>query len=486
MIAGLDSLSIAGKTVITETDQRYGGNMSIPAGNGNGAGTGSGVRRTRKQYVVAGIASLLGTTIEWYDFYIYGTAAALIFNQIFFPAFDPITGTMASFATYAVGFFARPLGGIVFGHFGDRIGRKTMLMVTLLMMGVPTIAVGLIPPYERIGYWAAALLVVMRFLQGIAVGGEWGGAVLMAVEHAPEGKKGFFGSLPQAGVALGLIFSSLAMAAVAGLPEHDMLTWGWRIPFLASVALVAVGSFIRMKVEESPDFEAMKSRGKEVKIPAIEVIKHHRGALLKVIGARLGEVTWFFTVTTFALSYATMNIGLPKPLILNGVTIGAAVGLITMPVAGILGDRIGHKRVFAVGAGLVCVFAFAFFGMLQTRSNAIVYLAMIIAIGACYAFMYGPEGSLFSAQFPAEIRYSGISLGVQISGAIGGGLAPIVATYLMGKGHGNPVYVSWYLSGLALIALLCALSMRATTQHVSESDSTEALSSNTPRPTQAK
>jgi MFS transporter, MHS family, shikimate and dehydroshikimate transport protein len=323
----------------TNTAQAYGDDMSNQGYREDRSSRRDGDRR--KQYVVAGIASLLGTTIEWYDFYIYGTAAALIFHKIFFPAFDPLTGTLASFATYAVGFFARPLGGFVFGHFGDRVGRKTMLMVTLLLMGLPTTAVGLIPSYQSIGYWAAALLVAMRFLQGIAVGGEWGGAVLMAVEHAPEGKKGFFGSLPQTGVAPGLILSSLAMTAVASLPEDAMLAWGWRIPFLLSIVLVAIGWFIRMKVEESPDFEAMKERGKEVKMPALEVIRHHRGALLKIVGARLGEVTWFFTVTAFALSYATMNVGLPKSLILNSVTIGATVGLFTMPLAGILGDRIG-------------------------------------------------------------------------------------------------------------------------------------------------
>ncbi|ALL68345.1 shikimate transporter ShiA [Paraburkholderia caribensis MBA4] len=459
--------------------------MPKPTHGGIEAGA-TGVAKSRRQYVVAGIASLLGTTIEWYDFYIYGTAAALIFNKIFFPAFDPITGTLASFATYSVGFFARPLGGLIFGHFGDRIGRKTMLLVTLLLMGVPTIAVGLIPSYQSIGYWAAGLLVLMRFLQGVAVGGEWGGAVLMAVEHAPEGKKGFFGSLPQTGVAPGLILSSLAMAAVAGLPEHEMLTWGWRVPFLASVLLVGVGWFIRMKVAESPDFEAMKAHGKEVKVPAFEVLKNHRGALLKIIGARLGEVTWFFTVTAFTLSYATMNVGLPKPLILNSVSIGATVGLFMMPLAGVLGDRIGHKRVFAFGAAAVCLFAFAFFDMLQTKSTGMVYLSMIVAIGLCYSFMYGPEGSLFSAQFPAEIRYSGISLGVQISGAIGGGLAPIVATFLMAKGHGDPQLVSWYLGGLAFVALLCALSMRSSSPSIATASSGSLGGYHTPQATEAK
>lgn len=209
-------------------------------------------RQPRQQHVTAGLASLIGTTIEWYDFFLYGTAAALIFNQIFFPAFDPIAGTLAAFATYSVGFFARPLGGMIFGHFGDRIGRKSMLIVTLYLMGIPTILIGLVPSYDSIGYWAALLLVIMRFLQGVAVGGEWGGAVLMAVEHAPKGKKGFFGSLPQTGVAPGLILSSFAMGAVAMLPEEDMLSWGWRLPFLASVFLLAVGVYIRVRVSESP------------------------------------------------------------------------------------------------------------------------------------------------------------------------------------------------------------------------------------------
>ncbi|MDQ6212600.1 MFS transporter, partial [Achromobacter insolitus] len=273
--------------------------------------------RSRRDYVTAGLASMMGTTIEWYDFFLYGTAAALIFNKIFFPSFDPLTGTLAAFATYSVGFFARPLGGVIFGHYGDKIGRKSMLLITLLLMGVPTILIGLIPSYEQIGYWAAVLLVMMRFLQGIAVGGEWGGAVLMAVEHAPEGKKGFFGSLPQAGVAPGLILSSLAMGAVATLPEADMLAWGWRLPFLASVVLLLVGWFIRVKVAESPDFEQMKEKGAKVEVPVAVVLKHHRRALMVVVGARLAEVTWFYTVVTFSLAYATGTLGIARSVMLD-------------------------------------------------------------------------------------------------------------------------------------------------------------------------
>ena len=417
--------------------------------------------RSRRDYVTAGLASMMGTTIEWYDFFLYGTAAALIFNKIFFPSFDPLTGTLAAFATYSVGFFARPLGGVIFGHYGDKIGRKSMLLITLLLMGVPTILIGLIPSYEQIGYWAAVLLVLMCFLQGIAVGGEWGGAVLMAVEHAPDGKKGFFGSLPQAGVAPGLILSSLAMGAVASLPEADMLAWGWRLPFLASVVLLLVGWFIRVKVAESPDFEQMKEKGAKVEVPVAEVLKHHRRALLVVVGARLAEVTWFYTVVTFSLAYATGTLGIARSVMLDATIWGAAVALFTMPLFGMLGDKIGHKWVFMVGTLGILACAPVFFHLLGTRDTGWIILAVCLAVGLVYACLYGPEGTLFSSQFPAEVRYTGISLAVQVSGAIGGGLAPIVATWLLAKGGGDPQYVVWYLSILGVIALFSAWLMRS-------------------------
>ncbi|MCV6902588.1 MAG: MHS family MFS transporter [Achromobacter xylosoxidans] len=416
--------------------------------------------RSRRDYVTAGLASMMGTTIEWYDFFLYGTAAALIFNKIFFPSFDPLTGTLAAFATYSVGFFARPLGGVIFGHYGDRIGRKSMLLITLLLMGVPTILIGLIPSYEQIGYWAAVLLVLMRFLQGIAVGGEWGGAVLMAVEHAPQGKKGFFGSLPQAGVAPGLILSSLAMGAVAGLPERDMLSWGWRLPFLASVVLLLVGWFIRVKVAESPDFEQMRDKGAKVEVPVAAVLRHHRRALWTVVGARLAEVTWFYTVVTFSLAYATGTLGIPRAVMLDATIWGAALALFTMPLFGMLGDRIGHKWVFMAGAVGILACAPLFFQLLATGQTGWIIVAVCLAVGLVYACLYGPEGTLFSSQFPAEVRYTGISLAVQVSGAIGGGLAPIVATWLLARAGGDPKYVVWYLSALGVVAVFSAWRMR--------------------------
>lgn len=418
-------------------------------------------RQPRQQHVTAGLASLIGTTIEWYDFFLYGTAAALIFNQIFFPAFDPIAGTLAAFATYSVGFFARPLGGMIFGHFGDRIGRKSMLIVTLYLMGIPTILIGLVPSYDSIGYWAALLLVIMRFLQGVAVGGEWGGAVLMAVEHAPKGKKGFFGSLPQTGVAPGLILSSFAMGAVAMLPEEDMLSWGWRLPFLASVFLLAVGVYIRVRVSESPDFEKMITRGTESRLPLLDVVRKHPRAVLTVVGCRLAEVTWFYTVVVFSLAYATGTLGVSKSTMLDATIWGAFLAMFMMPFFGVLGDKIGPKWIFVAGTMGIFLFGSVFFNLIGTESAFWINIAMIIAIGVVYAAMYGPQGALFSAQFPPEVRYSGISLGVQVSGAIGGGIAPLVATWLLSVGDGSPRYVAWCLAALGIIVFFSALRMRS-------------------------
>ncbi len=418
---------------------------------------------SRKQYVTAGLASMMGTTIEWYDFFLYGTAAALIFNTIFFPSFDPLTGTLAAFATYSVGFFARPLGGIIFGHYGDKVGRKSMLLITLFMMGIPTILIGLIPSYDSIGYWGAVLLVIMRFTQGIAVGGEWGGAVLMAVEHAPEGKKGFFGSLPQTGVAPGLILSSLAMGAVATLPEEAMLSWGWRIPFLASVVLLLIGWFIRVKVAESPDFEKMEQKGDKVEMPGMIVLRKYPKEVLVVVGARLAEVTWFYTVVTFALAYATNTLGITRTVMLDATIWGAFLSLFTMPLFGILGDRVGFKWVFMAGSIGILIFSSVFFSLLGSLDTGSITLAVVIAIGVVYAALYGPEGGLFSAQFPPEVRYSGISIAVQVSGAIGGGLAPLIATSLLAYGDGDPHYIVWYLSALGVIAIISSILMHSPT-----------------------
>lgn len=428
------------------------------------ASSSSATPRASRQHVVAGLASMVGTTIEWYDFFLYGTAAALIFNKLFFPAFDPLTGTLAAFGTYAVGFLARPLGAVVFGHYGDRIGRKSMLMATLLLMGIPTTAIGLIPTHASIGYSAAVLLVLMRFLQGMAVGGEWGGAALMAVEHAPEGRKGFFGSLPQAGVAAGLILSSLAMAAVSQLPEEDFLRWGWRLPFLASIVLLAVGAFIRLKVAESPAFATLKQSGRQVDLPVMEVLRQHPRSVLLAAGTRMAETTWFYTVVTFALTYITQQLGLPKALALDAIVAGALVSLVTIPLAGHASDRFGARRVFMTGAVLLCFAAVGFFSLLATKDVALLFVAMVLAIGGVFPLLYAPQSALFAAQFPAEVRYSGISLSVQLAGAVAGGAAPIVATTLLKAGGGDPWMISAYLVGLAGLALGCSSRLESPNQ----------------------
>ncbi|WP_186208804.1 MFS transporter [Burkholderia gladioli] len=417
-------------------------------------------RRTAKDYVVAGWASMAGTTIEWYDFFLYGTAAALVFNKIFFPTLDPLLGTMAAFATYGVGFIGRPMGGIVFGHFGDRIGRKSMLMATLLMMGIPSMAIGLIPSFQSIGYWAAGLLVAMRFIQGMAVGGEWGGAALMAVEHAPPGKKGLFGSLPQTGVGFGLILSSSAMAVVATLPEPALLSWGWRVPFLASFVLLVVGWYIRARVPESPDFERLKQYDARVKSPVVTVIARHPRALLAIIGARTAENTWFYLVVAFALSYAANQLAIPKPQILHAITAGAALSIVTMPLAGHVSDFVGQKRLFMIGLVLMCLFSAPFFLMLETRHAVTVWWAMVLGVGVVFPILYAPESQFFAAQFPPQVRYSGISVSVQAAGVLGGGIAPMIATALLAMGAGDPRYVVAYMIALGVIALACAACLR--------------------------
>ncbi|HDS1530739.1 TPA: MHS family MFS transporter [Stenotrophomonas maltophilia] len=422
----------------------------------------SGVRAPKKQYVVAGLSSMIGTTIEWYDFFIYGIAAALVFNKIFFPAFDPLTGTLAAFGTYAVGFIARPLGGIVFGHFGDRVGRKSMLMISLMLMGIPTVLIGLTPGYETIGYWGAVALIALRFCQGLAVGGEWGGAVLMAVEHAPQKQKGFFGSLPQVGVAPGLILSSLAMAAVAKLPDDDMLTWGWRLPFLASIALLLVGWYIRAKVAESPEFAAVreKAAAAHAHLPIKTVLSKYKFPTFVALLACISEKTWFYTIATFSLTYAVSALSLSKQIILDGVLWGAVASLVTIPLFGLLGDRISKRMIFVIGALGITAFSSAFFSLLGEKTASSINIAMIVGFGLVYAAMYAQEASLFSSMFPPEVRYTGISLAVQIGGAIGGGTAPIVATYLLQTGGGTPLHIVIYLSTLGVIAALCGLCMK--------------------------
>lgn len=410
-----------------------------------------------KRWVAA--ATVIGTTVEWYDFFIFGTASALVLNRLFFPSLDPLTGTLAAFATFAVGLFARPIGGLVFGHFGDRVGRKSMLLLSLFLMGVPTVLIGLLPTYDSIGIWAAVLLVILRICQGLAVGGEWGGAVLMAVEHADPKERSLFGSLPQIGTPAGLICATLAFSFASGLPEASFLAWGWRVPFLISVVLIALGAFVRTKVAESPAFIEAKASGRTVALPGAKIVSSHIRPLALAVGAKLAEVTLFYLVTVFVLQYTTVTLGLPRAYILNSILIAASVGLLTIPLFGYLGDRFGLRLVYGLGALLLAVAAVPLFLTVSNGDPSFIRVAIVICLGGIYPMMYGIQPALYSAQFPAAVRYSGISLGVQIAAAIGGGLAPIIAASLL-SATGGTTAIGFYLSGLALLAAACCLGFK--------------------------
>nr|WP_038345857.1 MFS transporter [Acinetobacter sp. A47] len=420
---------------------------------------GNGSSPRQSSHRLAGISSMVGTTIEWYDFFIYGAAAALIFNKLFFPNLDPLTGVLAAFATYAVGFIGRPLGGLVFGHFGDKIGRKSMLLLTLMLMGIPTVLIGLLPTYESIGYWAAIGLVMLRFIQGMAMGGEWGGAVLMAVEHAPEGKKGFWGSLPQASTGGGLMLASIALGLVSLLPEQALFSWGWRIPFLASIILLAVGWYIRVKVPESPDFEKVKQQAKAVKVPALQVFRQHPKQLISIIVARAAENAWFYIASTFTLAYTTTQLGIARQQILFATICGAAVIMVMTPLCGHLSDKVGQRNMFMFGLCVLALYCYPFFGMLNSKDPVLVWTAIVLAIGVVFPIMYAPQAQLFARQFPAHIRYSGISISVQLAGVIGGGLAPLIATKLLSIGGGKPDLIMLYIASMAVVAIIATLFM---------------------------
>lgn len=399
------------------------------------------------------IASFIGTTIEWYDFFLYGTASALVFNKLFFPSLDPLTGTMAAFATYAVGFFARPVGGVVFGHFGDKIGRKSMLVTTLMLMGVATILIGLLPTYEQIGIWAPLLLVALRFIQGFGVGGEWGGAVLMAVEHGSEGKRGFYASWVQAGVPVGLLLANAVFMLVSSMDEKAFLSWGWRIPFLLGVLLLGVGMFIRLKIIESPVFTQAKTEDAGPKVPILAVLRDHPRNVLVAMGARFAENAFFYIFTVLALSYGSQQLGLSQSMLLNAVLIGSAVQLVVIPWFGALSDRFGRRPVYLGGAFFLMLFAFPFFWMIETRQVTLVILAVVIGLVG-HAAMYGPQAAFFSELFGTRVRYSGASLGYQLASPLAGGLAPLIATALLEKSGGKPWPVAVYLIFMAVITLI--------------------------------
>jgi metabolite-proton symporter len=399
------------------------------------------------------LASFIGTTIEWYDFFLYGTAAALVFNKLFFPTIEPLAGTMAAFGTYAVGFFVRPFGGVIFGHFGDKLGRKSMLITTLMMMGVATFLIGLLPTYKQAGVLAPVLLVLLRCVQGLGVGGQWGGAVLMAVEHGHRGRRGFYGSWVQAGVPAGLVLANGVFSLFAALPEKDFLAWGWRMPFLLGVVLLGVGLYVRLRVMESPVFTAAKETQPAPRLPVLDVLRHHPRNVLLAMGARFAESASFYIFTVFVLSYGTKQLGFTQSTLLNAVLAGSVMQLVAIPICGALSDRFGRRPVYLGGALSLALFAFPFFWLMNTGAASCVWLAIMIGL-VCHAAMYGPQAAFFAELFGTNVRYSGASLGYQLAAPLSGGLAPLIATALLSWAGGKPWPVALYLVGMAAITLL--------------------------------
>ncbi|PZH13136.1 MFS transporter [Streptomyces sp. NTH33] len=413
-------------------------------------------------------ASLIGTTIEWYDFFLYGSAAALVFNTLFFPTSDPLVGTLIAFVTYAIGFLARPLGGVVFGHFGDKIGRKKLLVLSLMLMGGATFAMGLLPTYGSIGVGAPILLTVLRLIQGFALGGEWGGAVLIVSEHGGDKHRGFWASWPQCGAPGGNLLATGVLALLAAVqPEEAFLSWGWRIPFLLSGVLVVIGLWIRVSVSESPVFlaarakaEAEAAEGAKEKAPVIEVFRRSWREVLGAIGTRFGENVSYYILTSFVLVYVTTHLELPKSTALNAVLIGSAIHFFTIPLWGALSDRIGRRPVTLIGSIGMAVWAFAFFSLLDTESFAVITLAVTAGL-LFHGAMYGPQAAFISEMFDTKVRYSGASMGSQLASIVAGALAPIIAVELL-RSYASSTPISLYLCAAAVVTTLTVAVIKET------------------------
>ena len=402
------------------------------------------------------LASAVGATIEWYDFFLYGTAAGLVFDKLYFNGLDGPAAQLAAFATFAVGFLARPVGGLIFGHFGDRVGRKQMLLMTLVIMGVGTAAIGLLPTYDQIGLWAPVSLVVLRVLQGIGVGGEYGGAVLLAVEYAPASRRGFLGSFAHIGVPGGLLLASAAFSVASLLPDGAFLAWGWRACFLLSVVLLAIGAYIRLSVMETPSFARVQERKQVSAIPLRDLVRQQPRALLLGMGTRFIEGFTFNFFSVFLLAYVVTDLGLPRSWALNGILVGAALGVVLVPVAGAVSDRVGRKPVFRAGAWAGLVLAFPVAALVQSGGRAAIFVALVAGLGLVYGTVYGPLAAFWSELFETRFRYTALSSLYQVSGVVASGLTPLIAAWLVTIGGGTLWWVAGYNVVVAGISLTCA------------------------------
>lgn len=404
------------------------------------------------------LASLIGATLEWYDFILYGVVAGIVFNRLFFPAQDEFVATLLAYATFAVGFVARPVGGIVCGHFGDRIGRKSMLVLTMMTMGVSTVMMGLLPTYDQVGMAAPLLLLALRVLQGLALGGEWGGGVLMAYEYAPPHRRGLYASIPQVGLAIGLCLASGVVGLMSSLlTEAQFLAWGWRAGFIASIALVAVGLYARLAVAETPAFTQARASGPKIEVPLLELLKTHSGSVVLGMGARYVEGVFFNVFAVFSIGYLANVIGMSRTASLWAVSSAALTMVFTIPLFGALSDRFGRPATYAIGSLLLALCVFPAFIAFHSGDTALIYGAMIIAFGIVYAMCYGPEAALFSDLFSTGVRYTGVSFVYQVSGIFASGITPLVATWLFEAGDRTPWLLCGYVAFAGLVSMTSAL-----------------------------
>ncbi|GIM45797.1 MFS transporter [Collibacillus ludicampi] len=416
----------------------------------------------KSQAKKAAIASTIGTAIEWYDFFLYGTASALIFPKLFFPQSDPYVGTLQSFTTFFLGFVARPIGAAIFGHYGDRIGRKATLIITLLLMGISSTIIGLMPTYDSIGFWAPFFLTVLRVLQGIGVGGEWGGSVLLSMEWGNRRKRGLMASWPQTGVGLGLLLSSSLVTLFINLTGNSFNSWGWRIPFLLSIVLVAIGLFIRLNVLETPQFSKVLEEKTVARQPVAEVIKNNWKEIILSAFVRMAEQAPFYIFITFVISYGTQQLHMSRQFLVNATLVGSLLSLVSVPFFGYLSDFIGRKRMYMIGAVATLLWAFPYFGLLNTRIPALVFLAVVISL-IPHDMLYGPQAALIAENFPTKLRYSGSSLGYQLASIIAGGPAPLIAAYLLHT-FGSSTAISLYIIFNCIITMIATAMLKERSQ----------------------
>jgi MFS family permease len=418
-----------------------------------GAATGLSAADHKTQLTRAVIASTIGTTIEWYDFFLYSTVTGLVFAKLYFPQSEPLVGTLQAFTIYAVGFAARPVGAAIFGHWGDRLGRKSALIATLLLMGVATFLVAFVPTYESIGIWGAVLLTVLRFIQGVGVGGEWGGSVLLAMEWARnDQERGFVASWPQFGVPAGLFLANLAVLAFSALSGDQFLSWGWRVPFFLSILLIAVGLWIRLGILETPTFARLVVDDKVERAPILAVLRQHPKEIVLTALARMAEQAPFYIFTAFVFTYGTTAVGTSRDLLLAAVMLAAVISFVTVPLAGHLSDRYGRKRVYMLGAVLTGVYGFAYFGLLNTGVTGLIFLAVAVSL-IPHDIMYGPQAALIAECFTGRLRYSGSSLGYQLASVIAGGPAPLIAAALYAE-YRSGMAIALYILACAVISLI--------------------------------